>query len=186
MKGCSEVATEIVSKNFKRQPVDCTEYSGDLIFNGCNISQQSPDTAQVDIFINIDNVTSIHCVGCNCTNHSLSPPPQVTYEKCNLGQFDYDNQFEIQNLGIADKAAHHLRTIWRWLVSYVVANQTATFGQMVAAFDVQFPDSPFDITKLMAAVLVEIQKQYPNVDSWAQIRDFIIQYKDEGPMGGVL
>jgi hypothetical protein len=171
--------TTIFRKNFSRRQVDCAEYSGDLVFEECNLTQEVPDTGQGSIFINTDNLTSLTCLNSNCTNHRQPPVGGVVYDGCNVAQYDFSAEKVIGfNIGIRETVLDEVKKVWRWILQWVPANPDATYQDFKDAFIANQGSTIFFADTFLTAMRDGIQTEFPAVTDWATVRDWIINNTD--------
>ena len=165
----------IFRKNFSRRQVDCAAYSGDLILEECNITQDVPDTGQNEIFINTGALTSLTCSNSNCVNHRQPPQGGVVYVNCNTGEFDYASYNRISgriNMGFVIDA--ELKKWWMETRDWLTLNPTATYQEYTVWFDANQSNTVFNQDTFLATVSLTIHNEFSSGVSWAEIRDWIV------------
>lgn len=166
----------VTDKNYSRQQVDCAAYSGDLVFDHCNLSQEVPNTGQGTIFINTGALSSIKIQNSNCVNHRQPPLGGVVYENSNISQVDYtlpENQFILVNLGVRDGLRKEMSKVWRWSVQWIVANPTASLTDFKAAFVLNQGSTIFYSETFITFLAAGINQHFPSISTWPEIRDWI-------------
>ena len=169
----------VINRNFSRSQVDCADYSGDLVLEHCNITQDIPDTGQGTIFINTGALTSLTIRDSNCVNHRQPPQGGVVYENCNIAQVDFT---AIKRLGkrlkIDTVIEEQLFIWWRETRDYLIANPTVTFADYKLWFIANQGHTVFFADTFVTAIAERIDATFASGPSWSEIVSWIINNSD--------
>jgi hypothetical protein len=168
----------IRNKRFFGGPVDLSAYAGDVVIEGCNLTQLQPDTPPGSVFINAGNVTSLTVR--NCAAKNIADGGGVVYEnslRTNIGDLTAVKRVN-RSLLVQYESTRAVRKVWRWIVATIRDNPTITYGALSTQFGVENPASIIHFDNFAAKLQAWLKEHYPQISTYADFRTWVASNAD--------